>query len=119
MDEPWFDPATFGTWFGVIVGGGVGTLCGVWGTLCGILLPRGKGRKLILGGIIMFGVLGLSLCAFGLIAIFSGQPYGICYPVLLTGVVLAVISGVLFPRIRKNYEQAENRRIAAESIRLG
>ncbi|QDT26275.1 hypothetical protein Enr10x_15760 [Gimesia panareensis] len=119
MDAPWFDPNTFGAWFGAIVGGGGGTLCGLWGALCGFLCPRGKGRKVILGGMFVFVVLGLILGGVGLYAFFSGQPYGIWYPFLLTGFVLAVVNGVLIPVIRKNYEQAENRRIAAESIRVG
>lgn len=119
MDAPWFDPVTFGAWFGAIVGGGGGALCGIWGALCGILSPRGKGRKVILGGMFMFVIIGLILSGVGLFALLSGQPYGIWYPILMAGLMFAIIPGVLIPVIRKNYQEAENRRIAAESIRVG
>ncbi|QDT43851.1 hypothetical protein Pan241w_39550 [Gimesia alba] len=119
MDAPWFDPNTFGAWFGMIVGGGGGTLCGLLGALCGILSPRGKGRKFILGGMFVFAIIGLFLFATGLFALLSGQPYGIWYPFLMSGFVFATVNGALIPVIRKNYEQAENRRIAAKSIRVG
>ncbi|QDT90300.1 hypothetical protein [Gimesia algae] len=119
MDAPWFDPVTFGAWFGAIVGGGGGALCGIWGALFGILSPRGKGRKVILGGMFLFAIIGLLLIATGLFALLKGQPYGIWYPFLMAGFVFAIVNGALIPVIRKNYQQAENRRIAAESIRVG
>ena len=72
-----------------------------------------------LGGMFMFVIIGLILSGIGLFALISGQPYGIWYPILMVGLMFSIIPGALIPVIRKNYQQAENRRIAAESIRVG
>ncbi|MFK7777850.1 MAG: hypothetical protein QM501_06965 [Gimesia sp.] len=119
MDTVWFDPNTFGAWFGTIVGGGGGTLCGLLGALCGVLSPRGKGRKIILGGMGVFVAIGLIFVVTGIVALLTGQPYAIWYPFVISGIVFSVVNGVLIPVVRKNYEVAENRKIAADSIRVG
>ena len=53
MNEPWFDANTYawipGTLLGVVVG--------LWGSLVGVLVPRGKAKPLVLGS------LGLMLTA--------------------------------------------------------
>jgi hypothetical protein len=117
MNEAWFDPNTFGAWFGAIVGGGGGTLGGLLGAAAGCLAPRGKGRAAILGGMTLFVVLGVAFLAFGLVALLAGQPYGIWYPPLLCGLIFSIVVGGLIPVVRLRYRQAENRRIDAQSIR--
>ena len=117
MTEPWFDEITFGTMWGSIVGGGGGSLCGLWGGLVGWLAPQGKGRAWLLGaGWVFFGLGVLSL-AFGLYALAAGQPYGIWYPLCLTGVLFTVLLGCLMPVARKRYAEAEERRLQAETFR--
>lgn len=117
MSEPWCDPNMFGMWYGVIGGGLGGTLCGVLGAAAGILAPRGRGRGLILGGMAFFAATGVIQAALGLFALISGQPYGIWYPMLLCGFIMAVVIGCLIPVVRMRYAQAEQRRIQAEAIR--
>jgi hypothetical protein len=117
MSEPWFDPNTFGTWYGAIGGGVGGTLIGCLGGLAGYLGPRGKGRRLVLGSMLVCAGLGVVQLGFGLVALSTGQPYGIWYPLLLIGTLMAVLMGGLFPMIRLRYSQAEHRRLEAEAIR--
>ena len=118
MDTAWFDPNTFGAWFGAIVGGGGGTLGGLLGALCGVWSPQGKGRRFILGAMIFFIAIGVLFAVTGIVALLTGQPYAIWYPLLLTGIIFSVVVGSLFPVVRKNYKDAENRKIAAKSIRV-
>ena len=48
--EPWFNEVVFGTWFGSLAGGVGGSLLGCLGALGGFLIPRGRGRPLIMRG---------------------------------------------------------------------
>ncbi len=117
MSEPWCDPNTFGMMYGVIGGGLGGTLGGLLGAAAGFLAPRGRGRGLILGGMAFFVAIGVIQAVLGLFALTSGQPYGIWYPMLLCGFIMAVVIGCLIPVVRARYAQAEHRRIEAEAIR--
>ena len=120
MAEPWFsDPNMFGALFGSIAGGIGGTLVGLLGAAAGVLAPRGKGRLWILGGMTVFAGVGMVLLATGLVALFSGQPYGIWYPFTLCGAIFAAVCGSLIPALRRVYERAEERRLDAQAIRQG
>src|SRR5581483_5756789 len=97
MAAPWFDELTFGVWVGGLGGGLLGTFAGIWGGLVGTFAPKGKGRAVLIPigwGFVGLGVLSL---AFGLAALLAGQPYGIWYPPLLGGPLLAVVVGCLMP----------------------
>jgi hypothetical protein len=116
MVNPWFDPNSFGAWFGVI-GGGLGGLAGLLGATAGMLAPRGLGKRFILTvwvGLIAIGVLML---LFGGYAWAVGQPWFIWYGPLLCGLILTVVMGSLFPMIAAGYRQAEHRRIDADGLR--
>ncbi len=117
MSEPWFDANTFGTMYGVIGGGVGGILCGVLGAIGGILAPRGKGRRFVLGSMAVLVVAGAVQLVIGLIALASGQPYGIWYPMVLCGVILVTVIAPLIPLVRTRYAQLDQRRIDAEAIR--
>lgn len=117
MAEPWTDPNTFGAYAGAILGGGGGTLVGLWGALVGTLAPRGKGKTLILGMGIIFACFGAILAGVGIFAWVAGQPYGIWYPLILSGTIMAMITGMLLPTARKRYAEAEARMLAAEQFR--
>ena len=117
MAEPWFDPNAFGAWYGAIAGGVGGTLVGCFGGLIGYLAPRGQGRRFVLTVMIGIVVAGLSQIGFGVVALASGQPYGIWYPPLLCGGIFTVVTGSLIPTVRKRYAEAELRRMEAEAIR--
>lgn len=120
MSEPWFDPNLFGAWVGGLGGGLGGLLMGVLGGLTPWLAMQGKGRRAmrgLSGGLFAVGVIGL---LFGVVALTSGQPYGIWYASLLCGLILSLMGGLccwwLVPWV---YGMAEKRRQAAEKLRAG
>ncbi|MEX0938728.1 MAG: hypothetical protein WDZ59_12780 [Pirellulales bacterium] len=117
MAEPWFEPGTFGAWFGAIVGGGGGTLGGLLGAAIGILAPRGKCRRVLMTCTGAFIAIGIAMLAVGVYALLAGQPYGIWYPMLLSGAIFTLVMGSLIPVVRIRFREAEMRRITAESIR--
>lgn len=119
MTEAWFDPIRFGALYGAIGGGGLGALGGILGALAGYCAPRGKARGFILGAFIVMIIVGIGHLVVGLYALASGQPYGIWYALVLTGGILTVVMGALFPVVRMRYTQAEMRRIQAASLRNG
>lgn len=117
MAEPWTDPNMFGAYAGAILGGGGGTLVGLWGALGGTLAPRGKAKPFVLGMGVVLACAGAILAGVGIYAWVAGQPYGIWYPLTLGGVVIALITGILMPIVRKRYAEAEARLLAAEQFR--
>lgn len=119
MTEPWFDPIRFGALYGAIGGGALGGLGGILGAAAGYFAPRGKGRSVILGAFAGLAVVGILHIVVGVYALVSGQPYGIWYALLLTGAILTIVMGALFPVVRKRYAEAEARRIDAAVLRRG
>jgi hypothetical protein len=117
MSEPWFDPNTFGGWYGAIAGGVGGTIGGLLGAAAGNLAPRGIGRRWIIGAMYVMAMLGIAQLVFGVYAWFAGQPYGIWYGPLLCGFIFPVVIGGLIPTVRQRYRQAEERRIEAAALR--
>jgi hypothetical protein len=108
----WFDVRTSG-----IIGATLGTLGGCFGALigilCGFLVPRGKGRRLVLGMIVFIFIMGVIHLVIGISALCHWQPYHVWYPFVLTGGLLVVIPPIAFSAIRKQYEQAELRKLQA------
>jgi hypothetical protein len=113
MNEPWFDPNTWAWLPGTLFGG----LGGLWGALGGTLAPRGKARPFILGYGRLLLALSVAFLAAALLALRSGQPYGIWYGLGLPGVLGVVVLGPLFPLVAYRYRQAEERKMAAEDLR--
>jgi MFS family permease len=117
VSEPWFDEQAFGMWFGAIGGGVGGALLGCLGALAGMLIPRGRGRGLVMGGLSVYLLLGVAMIGFGVTALMLGQPYGIWYGPMLEGVLFTVLCCVFLPLTRSLYRQSEQRRIDAEGLR--
>jgi hypothetical protein len=112
MTEPWFNPNVY-AW---IPGTLLGVAGGLEGALVGLLAPKGKCRTLVVS--VHFGILlscGLLLVA-GLVALLTGQPYGIWYGLGFPGLLGLVIVGSLTRRIRHQYAQAELRKSVAEDL---
>jgi hypothetical protein len=112
MSQAWVNPQLLGA----ILGAGFGCAAGLWGTLAGILVPRGKARLFIL----TFGwsLLGCALLCLALagVAYAAGQPHGIWYGFGLVGVIgLFVLPTGLFT-MHRGYSQGEARRIQAEDL---
>jgi len=113
MNELWFDPSLYawipGTFLGVI-GGGIG------GPLIGIFASRGKSKSFVLGFYsALMGVCTIFL-ALGLIAYFSGQPYGVWYGLGFPGLLGLIIFGFLLPVVLNQYKQAELRKSIAKDL---
>lgn len=104
-------------YIGGLGGGGLGTLCGLLGALAGWLAPRGRCQPLVLGGFGALAIVGVASLVTGLLAWCLGQPYHVWYPLVLTGVLLAVVPGALLPVLRSRYRQAEARRFEAAQLR--
>jgi hypothetical protein len=117
MNEPWFAPDTFAAWFGALAGGVGGSLLGVFGGFSSLLVRRGKCRKLVLTGFLIFIGLGLLSLGFGVLALVLGQPYGIWYGPLLAGVIIVLVSSILLPLQRQRYRQVAEQRLQAEALR--
>ena len=113
--EPWFNPGLAGG----ILGGGVGVLGAVYGTLVGVLAPRGQGRTFVMAMHWGAIALGAAFLVAGIGAAVSGQPYGVWYSLLLPGALLVVLMGCMTPVIKQRYRQAEHRRLQAEEFRRG
>lgn len=114
---PWFEPATFGTYFGAIGGAAVGILGALLGSLGSVWANKGVHRTLVLGAMLALGVAGALLFLTGLAGLFLGQPYGVWYPLTLIGGMAALLFLGLRPVMRRRYDQAETRRMQAEELR--
>lgn len=114
---PWFDPQSFGTYFGAIGGATVGCLGGLFGGVGSWAAQRNKWRGLMLGGMALSGGLCALALIAGLFAVVSGQPYGIWYPLTLVGLIGAGCFLGLLPVMRKRYDQADARRLEAQALR--
>jgi hypothetical protein len=117
--EPWWSGETaawMGAATGVVVGVGYGA---IGGGLCGgYLAPRGKAKPFVYGLFLSGIALGLGLLGVAGVALVSGQPYAVWYPMLLPGVLLTLLMGLLFPMvIVPAYRRAETRRLEAAELR--
>jgi hypothetical protein len=104
----WWSPPQAG-----LIGGGLGAFIGMLGGLIGIATAWCKSRPLTLS---LFAVAlftsGVSLLA-GVIAIFAGQRWHVCYPLLLVGLIGLTVFGVNLWNLLQRFQHDELRRIAA------
>ena len=113
MNEAWFNPG----WLGLL-GGFVGILGALVGILAGIFIPKGKAKELVLGVNTFAFTVGFISLVVGIIAYFSGQPYGIWYGFGLCGLISTVLSGTFFFVFRHEYRKAELRKSMSEDLTL-
>jgi len=114
--EPWFSPE-FGNNLGAYAGSGIGILGGIVGSLCGVLVPKGKGKHILLPLMLAFAVLGVLLLLTGIVAMVLSQPFNVYFTFLLIGFILATVFGTLTPVMRKLYRVAEERQLEADALR--
>jgi hypothetical protein len=112
--EPWFENQALA---GALLGGGFGIFGGVYGSLLGLLAPRGRARGLMVAVHWTALSLGVLLLVAGVTALVSDQPYGVWYALLLPGAIVTVVMGCLTPVLHIVYRQAEHRRLEAEEFR--
>ena len=112
----WWNDQTAGL-IGAIAGTAEGMLGAGIGTLAGILVPRGKCRKLIYG-LMAFALLsGVGALIAGLAAVAMHQPYVVWYPLVLMGAMGTLLYSCLLPVVIGGYRKADVRRLEAEELR--
>lgn len=95
--------------YGGLAGAAIGIIGAVIGTLCGL----GRGRTIAVGlGWLVLATGTVSLVAGG-IAVSTGQPYAVYYPLLLIGVIATLVMGLNMRTIGKRFAEAELRRMEA------
>jgi len=95
------------------LGGVFGAFIGLWGGLCGILGCRGRGRRFVLISGIVILVVSAGIAATGLCLALLGHPWSTCYPLVMTGGLVAVILGFVLPIVMRRYRETEAARMAA------
>jgi hypothetical protein len=112
MSEPWFNPNVY-AW---IPGTALGVLGGVWGSLVGILAPRGKGKRLVVGLAWLLFLGSAALLGAAATGLVTGQPYGVWYGLGLPGAIGVVVIGVNMMVMDWVYRAAEARKMAARDL---
>ena len=95
------------------MGGIGGAIIGCLGGLIGLLAGKGKARNFVLATIKIFIVLGILSLMAGVVAIVSGQPYAVWYPLLLLGFILTLVFSLNLPSIQRRYDELEIRRMTS------
>ena len=111
MNEPWFDPMW--SW---LPGTLLGCSAGLFGGLAGWLVPQGKGKTWIVGGLVVLLAASIVMLFAGVIAYVAGQPYAVWYGLGLAGLIGVVVIGVNLPMLLRQYRQAEERRMHAQDL---
>jgi hypothetical protein len=96
--------AWFPGWLGGTLGGILGGLLGIVGAIAGLLAARGRGRRFVVGAFAAAIVFGLCLSAVGIAAWILDQPWGVYYPLMLTGGIIAVVSAGVLPGVKRRFE---------------
>lgn len=95
------------------IGGGVGTIFGLWGGLLGLLAQSGKGRAFVTASVLFNIIIGAISLLVGIVALTTGQPYHIWYPFSLIGLLLPIIMLSTRGKLLRQYTAAEERRMTA------
>lgn len=112
----WFNrPGSRGALLG-IVGGTLGGLVGIWGSLVGYLAPRGKGRRFVLVSGIGFLAAGVVSLLLGVFCFFQGYPWDVYYGLLLLGGIDVLVLGPMLPARMRLYKQVEAQRLQAQDL---
>jgi hypothetical protein len=110
-DGAWWSDRTSGL-FGGIAGGAVGVL----GALLGGLASRGRARRFVLRSLVGGAIVGAVAVAAGIVAVVTGQPYAVWFPLLLFGVILGAVFGGLIPSVSARYEAMELQKMRAHDL---
>jgi hypothetical protein len=98
---------------GGLVGGLGGAFMGLMGAVIGILTGLGKGKKLVLGLSGFIAVAGTLELAFGIVAVSTGQPYSIYYPLLFMGSMMIITGTTCLCLAPSRFRSHELRRMQA------
>jgi hypothetical protein len=107
----WWNDRTAG-----LVGAAYGSIVGCLGGLMGLLVSLGRGRSFVLASLKALAGLGVVSLAAGVAALLLRQPYGVYYPLLLSGAISAAMPFWALPLARRRYQEAELRRVRARDV---
>ena len=113
---PWFSERT-GIMIGAFGGAGIGLLGGAIGVAGSLLVPKGKGRRFVLGALMAGMICGIVCLLAGITAVILDQPYAVWYPLTMLGAIPTAVMGGLLPAMRRRYAEAEQRRMDADDLR--
>ena len=102
-----------GGWIGAVGGSAIGAL----GALIGLLTSLGRARRFVTAAAMGLVAGGSAAFLAGVVALAQSQPYAVYYPLLLGGLLGAVIPLGLLPAIRRRYEEMELRAMRAQDLR--
>jgi hypothetical protein len=91
------------------IGGAAGSAFGILGALVGTLSSLGRGRRFALAALAAMASAGLVALAAGALALASGQPYAVWYPLVLLGVLGPVLGFSLRGTVRRRFEALATR----------
>ena len=114
MNTPWFNPNLF-AW---IPGTALGVLGGLWGSMCGTLVPMGKARGFVIGSAAVLLAASIALLGIGIYALTQGQPYGIWYGLGFPGLMGTILFSIFLPLSKHFYRMVELRRVQAKDAVL-
>jgi hypothetical protein len=109
MTEPWFDPNHWAWLPGTLLG----CLGGIWGSLIGTLVPRGKGRPVTFGFGLLLAGLATAFSIAGLIGLMANQPFGVWFFLLVPALPLDMLFLVGLYFLPRMYRIVEERRMGA------
>ena len=115
LADAWWTGETAG-WIGAIGGTALGLIGGAIGCM-GVLVHRGKAKRIVMGLMCSVAIVCLGILTLGIVALVMGQPYAVWYPCLLMGFLGTCIPAVLIPVILARYRQAEQRLLEAGALR--
>jgi len=102
----WLNPAA-------VLGMLFGLMGGVYGICSGILIPRGKGQRFLMGLTYVFLAISLGTLALGAGKYLSSTPDSEAYPFVLVGVIGTVLWGFFLFQTPRLYRLVERERMQA------
>jgi hypothetical protein len=92
----------------------LGIFGGLYGSITGMLAPRGRGRVFVKSIGIVLLIFSTGFLITGMVFFSLGKPWEVWYPWLLPGVIGTTLFSVLPKNVMRQYENAELRRIQAK-----
>ena len=106
-----------GAWWsdrtGNLAGGILGAMIGCTGGLIGWLSSRGRAQGFVINAARILTGIGIVSAIGGLVAVSIHQPYGVWYPLLLLGVICALVFPVCLRTCTNRYRELELRRMTS------
>jgi hypothetical protein len=111
----WFDGRTAGL-FGGLLGTGIGCYAGLFSILYMLLVPRRKGRRLLISMLLVLPAIGTAMLLLGISALCLSQPYHVWYPFVLCGVLSVIVWIFPYREMVAKYKEFDQRKMQALDV---